>query len=316
MTTIDLGAPAPNPLHLLDGLPRRATLTLPELRYCASSAGDAPLPFVLDDAVGVEGGEPPAAADPLADRLGVRPAEPSAAAYGEALATLHDPLESLARRGLVTPDGVDPGLLGALGLLASPSVGVDIDVAAGDVRGKAWHRQRDEAVATLATVDGVVFELAWFSTDDWADELRRVPSIPEDVALSPSSVPELVDLPYELLDAAGEALRTHRGDLLDAVVATYDGTVVDGDGHRLSTSEIRTVVEAVHRETHGRIRAMLADVGGPTTTIGVISWVLLADGWHSLRPHRTGDDLRVEVRRVEPFDFATTLAPVLAEVTA
>lgn len=310
MTTIDLGAPAPSPLHLLDGLPRRVSLTLPELRYCAASAGDAPLPFDLDT------GDAADTPDPLADRLGGRRRDPGAAAYDEALATLHDPLESLARRGLVSTDGVDPGLLGALGLLATPEVGVDLDVVAGAVRAKVWHRQRGEAVAALATVDGLVFELAWFTTDDWPDELRRVPIVPEDVVLAPSSVPEVVDLPHELVDAVGEALRSHRPDLVPTVVAAHEGDVVDGDGRRLGVGEIRTVVEALHTEAQGRIRAMLAEVTGPAPTVGVVSWLLLADGWHALRPHTTDDRLRVEVRRVEPVDFAASLAPVLAEVTA
>lgn len=313
MTTIDLGAPAPSPLHLLDGLPRRVTLTLPELQYCAASAGDAPLPFDVTEPGGVDAA---GAVDPLASRLGGPQADPAVEAYDDALATLHDPLESLARRGLVTTEGVDPGVLGALGLLATPDVGVDVDVAAGRDRARVWHRQRGEAVASLATSDGLVFELAWFTTEDWPDELRRVPQIPEDVALAPSSVPEVVDLPYELVDAVGEALRTHRPDLVEVVTALHEGAVVDGDGRALGLGEIRTVAESLHSEAQGRIRAMLAGVSRPDPAVGVVSWLLLADGWHALRPHKVDDHLRVEVRRVEPFDFATSLAPVLAEVTA
>lgn len=309
MTTIDLGAPAPTPLHLLDGLPRRVSLTLPELQYCAASAGDAPLPFVLAAT------ESDDAADPLADRLGGRPSEPATEAYDDALATLHDPLESLARRGLVSTEGVDANLLGAIGLLATPSVGVDIDVTVGGTRAKVWHRQRGEAVAALATVDGLVYELAWFTTADWPQELGRVPALPAEVEVTTSQVPERVDLPYELVDAAGEAVRENRGDLLAAILAPSDGTAVEGE-RALSVEETRVVVEALHTETRGRIRAMLADVTTSSSTIGVLSWVLLNDGWHALRPHHEDGALRVEIRRVEPSDFARSLAPVLAEVTA
>ena len=49
--------------------------------------------------------------------------------------------------------------------------------------------------------------------------------------------------------------------------------------------------------------------------MGVVSWVLLADGWRQLRGHQAGDAQRVEVRRVQPADLAATLGPVLAEVT-
>ena len=47
MATVDLTTPPPPPTGLLDALPRRVSLTLPELRLAASLAGDAPLPFEL-----------------------------------------------------------------------------------------------------------------------------------------------------------------------------------------------------------------------------------------------------------------------------
>ncbi|HEY1134271.1 MAG TPA: hypothetical protein VGE77_06810 [Nocardioides sp.] len=316
MTTIDLGVPTPTPLHLFDRLPRRVALTLPELRFCAASAGDAPLPFILTTDDATSGGPGAPGADALADRLGSRPADDDDTAYRDALATLHEPVESLTRRGLVTADGVDRGVLGAIGLLAAPRIGVDIDVTAAGARAKAWHRQADGAVATLATADGLVFELAWFDGEAWPDELRRIAGVPEDVPLGPSALPESVDLPYELVDAAGEALRSNRSDVLPAIVAQHTGEVVDGAGRVLSDGEVLTVVQALHDETQGRVRAMVADVGTGSTTVGVVSWLLLADGWHALRPHRDGDQHRVAVTRVEPGDFPAALAPVLAEVTA
>jgi hypothetical protein len=48
--------------------------------------------------------------------------------------------------------------------------------------------------------------------------------------------------------------------------------------------------------------------------VGVVSWVLLRDGWHSLTPHHD-DGARVAIARVDPDDLATELAPVLAQVT-
>ncbi|WZH51386.1 MAG: hypothetical protein PIR53_15350 [Nocardioides alkalitolerans] len=311
MTTIDLGVPSPTPTHLFDRLPRRVALTLPELRLCAERAGGAPLPFVDVEPAPADGAAP----DALADRLGVRPADDDATAYAEALASLGDPSVSLTRRGLLTGDGVDAGILGAVGLLATPRIGVDIDVVvAGGARAKAWHRQADGAVASLATADGLVFELAWFDSEAWPDELRRVAAVPEDVPLAPSSVPESVDLPYELVDAAGEALRSNRSDVLPALVAQHSGEARDAGGRVLPDGEVLTVVRALHDETQGRVRAMVADVGTGSTTVGIVSWVLLADGWHGLRPHRDGDQHRVEVHRVEPGDFPAALAPVLAEV--
>lgn len=300
MTLIDLSAPAPVPAGILDALPRRLALTLPELQYVAVVAGGAPLPF---DA------RPPAVASTLDDRLGSTRAASDATAYAVALASLHDPASSLGRRGLVDPaGGVDPGLAGAVGLLASPTVALDLDVVAEGVRARAWHRQVDDAVATLATVDGLVFELAWFPAAQWPIELARIAALPEDVALRDSAVPDLVELPYELVDAAAEAMAADRGDLLPVLAAQH------GHGDDPTTS---AVLRGLAVEARGRLRAMVADAtSSPATDIGIVSWTLLADGWHALRVRRgPGGEHRVEVRRVVPSELAAELAPVLAEVT-
>lgn len=305
MATIDLTTP-PEPTGLLEALPRRLALTLPELQLLAEKAGGAPLPFEL-----VESGEP----DLLQSRLGRSPAADDAAAYSGALDSLHDPADSLARRGLVDGGIADPGIVGALGLLASPSAALDLDVAVGGLRARAWHRTRGNAVATLATTDGLVFELAWFAADAWPDELARVAVAPEDHPVGASSVPDAV-LPYELLDAGVEAVRSHRADLLGTIVAHHAGQVRDTAGRPLDDDTAARLVSALVSETEGRLRGLVVDVAGGGTVAGVVSWVLLADGWRHLRPHREGDERLVEVRRVDPGDLATTLGPVLAEVTA
>ena len=48
--------------------------------------------------------------------------------------------------------------------------------------------------------------------------------------------------------------------------------------------------------------------------MGVVSWVLVADGWRAFRPYHRDDEPRVELRRVDAGDLAAELAPVLAEV--
>ncbi|GAB3195809.1 hypothetical protein GCM10027062_03560 [Nocardioides hungaricus] len=292
MPTIDLGAARPAGTGLLDALPRRLTLTLPELRFVADRAGGAPLPFEVADA-------PPGTG--LGERLGSTPAVTDAEARAAALARLHEPQASLARRGLLVDTVLDEGLLGAVGLLATPEVALDLDVTAGGARALAWHRQAGGAVATLATVDGLVFELAWLPVDRWPEELARVAMVPEDLTTGDTAVPERLDLPFQLLDAASEALRSHRADLLSVLVAEHGADL-----------DLVPVLTALAAETRGRLRALVADVSGAdATVVGVLSWVLLADGWRALRPY--GAD-RVEVRRVQPGDLAAELAPVLAEV--
>jgi hypothetical protein len=310
MPMIDLGSPSPAPPDLLDGLPRRVALTLHELRYVAQQAGGAPLPFDV---------AAPSAVNPLDGRLGQTRGPTSETAYDTVLAELHDPVTSLGRRGLLVGDAhegvVDEGLRGAVGLLATPEVALDIDVAVAGVHARSWQRQSAGAVASLSTVDGIVFELAWFPTAAWADELARVAVIPEDVVLGPSGVPHHLGLPFELADAAGEAMRTSRSDLVPALVAQHPGATTDVDGSPLDDSEVSSVLAALTSESRGRLRVLVADVtAAETSVVGVVSWTLLADGWRALRPHRVGDELHVEVRRVDPRDLAGDLAPVLAEV--
>ncbi|GAB3014582.1 hypothetical protein GCM10011376_07670 [Nocardioides flavus (ex Wang et al. 2016)] len=309
MVTIDLTTPPARPTSLLDGIARRLALTLPELRLVAELAGGAPLPFdVVPDA------DEAVRADSLSGRLGEDRGTAEDSAYVEALRTLHDPHETLRRRGLLTDDGADPGVVGAVGLLATPRLALDIDVAAGSAQVKAWHRQSGGAVASLSTCDGIVFELAWFPVDQWTAELARVTAPPEDLPLGASQVPEVLDVPYALADAVGEAMRSGRSDLVPVLVGQSGGTVV-ADGAALGDAEAAAVVSALHAEGQGRLRILAAEVSErATTSVGVVSWVLLKDGWHSLTP-RHDDGARVAVLRVDPADLPTELAPVLAQVT-
>ncbi len=317
MATIDLGPPRPTPHDLLDGLPRRVALTLTELRFVAGRANGAPLPFDLGDMEAEEGGG-------LQERLGRSRGSDEQAAYADALGHLHDPATSLSRRGLLVggPDdgAVDDGILGAIGLLATPTVAVDLDVAAGPVQVKSWHRQHGGAVAALSTQDGLVFELAWFPTWAWAAELARAAVVPEDLPLHDSVVPDRVELPHELADAAIEAARSHRTDLVPVLVEQHGGAVVDGEGRELTGAEVSPMLTGLATEARGRLRALVADVSGAeTTTVGVVAWTLVADGWRALRTRRDPADasaLRLEVARVIPEDLAAELAPVLAEVSA
>ena len=312
MATIDLGPPRPTPHDLLDGLPRRVALTLPELRLVAEHANGAPLPFDLR--VDVDDGG-------LDERLGRGRGSDEQAAYADALGRLHDPATSLSRRGLLVggPDdgAVDEGILGAVGLLATPAVAIDLDVAAGPVQVRSWHRQSGGAVAALSTQDGLVFELAWFPTWAWPTELARVAVVPEDLPLSDSVVPDRVDLPHELADAAVEAARAHRTQLVPVLVGHHRGAVTDGAGRELTDGEVVSVLTGLATEARGRLRALVADVSGDeTTTVGVLAWTLVADGWRAMRARHDESGMRLEVARVIPEDLAAELAPVVAEVMA
>ncbi|HEU4336515.1 MAG TPA: hypothetical protein VFR45_04315 [Nocardioides sp.] len=310
MVTIDLTTPPPPPTTFLDAMARRLALTLPELRLVAELAGGAPLPF------DVPGAEQTADAGSLSGRLGQSRGSLEDSAYSKALGTLHDPEDTLRRRGLLTDAGADPGIVGAVGLLATPRLALDIDVAAGSTQVKAWHRQSGGAVACLSTCDGIVFELAWLPVEQWTTELARVTAPPEDLPIAASHVPSRLDVPYALADAVGEALRAGRADLVPVLVDQSDAVVL-ADGREISGPEAADAVSAVHTEGRGRMRILAAEVSErATTSVGVVSWVLLRDGWHSLTPRHDEDGARVRVSLVDPDDLATELAPVLAQVTA
>ena len=314
MVTIDLTAPPPVATTFLDQTSRRLALTLPELRLVAELAGNAPLPFDMSDTSDVSR-EVPAPRGGLSDRLGQSRGSLEDSAYAEAVGTLHDPRESLERRGLLGADGADPGIIGAVGLLATPTLALDIDIAAGATQVKAWHRHGGGAVASLSTCDGIVFELAWFPLAQWTAELARVTEVPEDLPVSTSHVPASLDVPYALADAVGEALRSGRSDLVPVLLQHTDGDVL-ADGEPVDAAVAASAVSAVHTESRGRLRMLAAEVSERTTTsVGVVSWVLLRDGWHSLTP-RHDDGARVAVELVDPDDLAHALAPVLAQVIA
>jgi len=135
--------------------------------------------------------------------------------------------------------------------------------------------------------------------------------------VSDSSVPEEIDLPFQLVDAIGEALRAGRADLVPVLMHQHGEGIVDGQDEPLDDTVAATAVAAIHTEGRGRLRVLAARVSDEETTeVGLVSWVLLADGWHSLSPHQAEDAARLRVRRTHPADLATELAPVLAQVTA
>lgn len=309
MTTVDLTAPAPAPAGLLDGLPRRLGLTLPELLLAADLTGDAPLPFEP----GRPGGD---AASPLEDRLGASRSSTDQDAFLATVERLHDPRQSLSRRGLLDGDRLEAGLAGALGLLADPALALDVDLAVTApgcaVQAKVWQRHRGGAVASLSTVDGVVFELAWFGVDAWPAELARVAVLPPEVEPTASRLPAHLDAPYELLDGVGEALGEHRAELVPVLVGRHPEAVL-ADGRPVPATDAGALLEALHTEAAGRLRALATRVTADgSAPVGVVSWLLLADGWHALRPHGAAAEARVSVERVSPDHLARALAPVLA----
>ncbi|TQL70748.1 hypothetical protein FB381_4690 [Nocardioides albertanoniae] len=291
MTTIDLGPAPAAPTEPWAGVPRRVGLTLSELTRACEIIG-APLPFEVNDRQ-EEG---------LDARLGRSRAAAEAEALTRAVAGFGDGATSLQRRDLLDSDGtLEAGIAGALGLLATPEVVIDLDVVVDDRRGRAWHRQKGEAAASLATVDGLVFELSWYPSAAWTTELGRTATLPGDTARMTSSVPEQLEVPFAVADAVFEALRTGRGDLVPVLT---EGDIVTA-----------TALEAMATETHGRLRAIVASTtDAEDALIGTVSWSLVNDGWRSMRTVSLDGDLTLLITSVEPSELAADIARVLAEV--
>lgn len=291
MTTIDLGPAPAAPTEPWAGVPRRVGLTLPELTHACETIG-APLPFEVathrDDG--------------LDARLGQTRSAAEAEALARAVAGFGEGSTSLQRRDLLDTNGtLDAGIAGALGLLATPEVVIDLDVVVDGLRGRAWHRQKGEAAASLATVDGLVFELSWYPSAAWAAELGRTATLPGDTARLTSAVPEQLEVPFATADAVFEALRTGRGDLVPVLT---EGDVV-----------VSSALEALSTEAHGRLRAVVATTADPENPlIGTVSWTLVNDGWRSMRTVSLDGELTLLITSVEPSELAADLAPVLAEV--
>ncbi len=126
--------------------------------------------------------------------------------------------------------------------------------------------------------------------------------VPEDVVLRTSVVPDHADLPYELLDAAVEAARTGRSDLLSVLVA--DLSVINV----LTAPRPRS-----RRDGSGRWSPTSRATTPP-------SWASCRGCCSPTAGEPCGHDApdgvdRVVVDRVEPGDLARELVPVLAEVS-
>lgn len=316
MTVVDLTTtPAPAPAGLLDGLPRRVGLTLPELRHAAALAGGAPLPF---DEASPAGPESDRLGTRLGTRLGGGPGRPSASpepAYDTVLAGLPDPATSLARRGLLA-DGLDTGLAGALGLLATPRLAVDLDLAVDGIAVRSWHRQRGEAVALLSTADGLLFELVRCHTSQWADELTRVATVPDADPAGPGvrTARSGVLLPFELADAAAEAVAAGRADLLPTLIA-QTGPMLDLDGEPRDDEHALAMLETLTGAPRGRLRALATDVSSPDALpVATVSWMLPRDRWMALSADERPGWLRMAPAGAS--DLAVALAPALAAVTS
>lgn len=267
-----------------------------------------------------------ASLDGLGERLGevVGGSEPA----GTAAAGASDLDDVLFAAGLVD-DGV-PTEQGraVLTVWHAPALAVEIELlvslARGRVRARSWHRNLDDWVVCLSTGDGEVFELGWLSADDWWLELGRAAHV-DTATLRPAPdagpLPDVIETPWELLVATGEAVQRRRHELLDQLVGDHTGMTIAGAGpDTLETADdgdVRRWHEQLERTSRGRLHAAVmarSERGRPGA--GIVEWVLFHDGWRSLTPFTRDGWTMVRIERTGAVDLPRALAVRAAQVTS
>ncbi|MCW2766888.1 MAG: hypothetical protein JWO11_2847 [Nocardioides sp.] len=199
------------------------------------------------------------------------------------------------------PPALAPELRDALEVLAAPELLVDVDVAVGSDRVRAWHRFARGRVTALATAGGRV-ELCWYDDDLWRLELARAVTVTTPPA-SAEPPPGPIDLPFELLLGTGEAVRLERDDVFGELMGRY-GAGLDAAG-----------VRRLHTGSLGRLRAVVSGVGSSGAhRVGWVSWSLFADGWRALTPYTSGCVAMVRVHPVDPPRLGVEVARLMTTV--
>ena len=185
---------------------------------------------------------------------------------------------------------------------------VDVSVRRGE-RHPGWvqvhssQALRGDLVAAVTTA-GARAEAALWPVDEWAARLSRIADVPVPVAPPPPD--REVEVPLDVLLGAGEALRTHRPDVLDELVrrATPD-----------DPATLREQLVRLHTAVVGRLLAVVAAADARRTArAGWVSWLLFGDGWRSLTPVRRDGRPVVVLSPVRPADLGAQVAAQVALV--
>lgn len=185
---------------------------------------------------------------------------------------------------------------------------VDVSVAQASAR-RGWvqvHSRQGllgDRVAIASSAGGVV-ELAWLGAEHWQTELARAAtvSVPNGAPTPPE---DRVEVPLDVLLAAGEALRTRRSDVLDEL-ATRAGSD--------DPSGLRDQLVRLHTAVVGRLLATVATRDDGTTRAGWVSWLLFGDGWRSLTPVRRNNRPVVLLAPAVPLDLGRQVAALVTRV--
>ena len=227
---------------------------------------------------------------------------------------LHRSADGLA---LAPPGGpLDETMVGALGLLEDPEVRVDVDVAVDrsghEWRAHSWQGLRAGRVATISTVDGSTYELSWLVDAMWRPELARAATVRPSSSPVPGQqvMPDLVELPYDVLLATGEAWHRRRADLV-AELGRRLGDDLRVNGQPAPGDRV-ALLGALHAETMGRLQALVSCEG----RVGLIAWLRYSDGWRQLTPVTRDGENFVRMEKVDEFHLGVEVARLVTAVRA
>ena len=194
-------------------------------------------------------------------------------------------------------------------MVSAPEVTCVVDVSVrrgarhpGWVQVHSSQALRGDLVAAVTTA-GARVEAALWPIDEWAARLSRIADVPVPVAPPPPD--REVEVPLDVLLGAGEALRTHRPDVLDELVRRAAPT---------DPATLREQLVRLHTAVVGRLLAVVAARDAGAARAGWVSWLLFGDGWRSLTPVRRHGRPVVVLSPVGPLDLGVQVAAQVALV--
>ena len=123
-------------------------------------------------------------------------------------------------------------------------------------------------------------------------------------------MPDLVELPYDMLLAAGEAWHRRRADLV-AELGRRLGDDLRVDGQPAPADRV-ALLGALHAEMAGRLQALVSCRG----RVGLIAWLRYDDGWRQLTPVTRDGESFVRMEKVDEFRLGVEVARLVTAVRA
>ena len=137
----------------------------------------------------------------------------------------------------------------------------------------------------------------------WPRELEHLVTVPAGHGPAPDT--ELT-LPFELLLGSAAAVREHRPPVLAELLARHPMSGPDRTPLRATAAAEQ--VRLLHTVERGRLRVTVVGRGEGARTLGLVTWVLYADGWRALVPATADGVAVVHVVSTDPGALGAAVA--------